>query len=156
MCARKNALGVDVLIGNPQEADQGFRLHAASVLGSLGERRRLILSLNEVGPAVAGAIAPLLAVDDEDQEEEEEEEDHLSSDRSFSRMSWCEGIERLRKGTGEPQPVAKCAHRVCVLFLASTRHLKNGSRSVQSNALPEKRMRSSYGFGGLPEPCVSW
>jgi HEAT repeat protein len=84
----KNDLGIAALIENLQDADQLVRLHAATVLGSMGDeaepavpalvkllqtgdvhdRRLAALALGEIGPAAEEAIPALFAaVDDEDE-----------------------------------------------------------------------------------------
>jgi HEAT repeat protein len=79
---------IDALIENLQDADQVVRLHAATLLGSLGEeaeaavpvliyllengdvqdRRLAALTLGEIGPVAEDALPALLeAADDEDE-----------------------------------------------------------------------------------------
>jgi len=83
----KDDLSIDFLIGNLKAADQVVRIHAATVLGSMGDdaapavpallellwaenihdRKLAAWTLGEIGPAAKAAIPALFAaVDDED------------------------------------------------------------------------------------------
>jgi HEAT repeat protein len=88
MNAGKHATEIGALIQNLQDADQVIRLHAATLLGSMGDaaeravpvliellqaddvhdRRLAALTLGEIGPVAEEAIPALLeAADDEDE-----------------------------------------------------------------------------------------
>jgi HEAT repeat protein len=86
MSSGKNGQPIESLIEILQDANQVIRLHAATVIGSLGDdaepavpaliemlknddvhdRRLAALTLGEIGPVAEDAIPALFAVDDED------------------------------------------------------------------------------------------
>jgi len=88
MSSGKNDLGIESLIENFQAAEQVVRLHAATVLGSIGDkaepavpalikllqnsdvhdRTLAALALGEIGPAAEEAIPALFAAVDDDDE----------------------------------------------------------------------------------------
>jgi HEAT repeat protein len=89
MKSGENGVSIDFLIENLKASDQVVRLHAATVLGAMGEdarpavpaliailrdarnihdRKLAALTLGEIGPAAAAALPALFAaVDDEDE-----------------------------------------------------------------------------------------
>jgi HEAT repeat protein len=89
MKSETNDLSMDFLIENLKASDQVVRLHAATVLGSMGDdaraavpaliallhdstnvhdRKLAALTLGEIGPAAAEAIPALFAAVDDDDE----------------------------------------------------------------------------------------
>ena len=85
MKSGKDNLGIDTLIENLRDAEQVVRLHAATVLGSMGEEPGaslpVLTSLFQTGDE---QDRRLTAVDDgdkdEDQDEDDDEDDDLGDD----------------------------------------------------------------------------